>query len=105
MSDLEFLDKSIRRVHDFPKPGILFYDITGVLVNPPAFKFCLDTMEKWCRELDIDAISGIKSRGFLFAKISLREYPSNLGVLNSIGCQARSSGLGIRPSLGFPFRK
>ena len=67
MSDLEFLDKSIRRVHDFPKPGILFYDITGVLVNPQAFKICLDTMESWCRQLEIDAISGIESRGFLFA--------------------------------------
>ena len=67
MSDLEILDKSIRRVHDFPKPGILFYDITGVLVNPQAFKICLDTMESWCRQLEIDAISGIESRGFLFA--------------------------------------
>jgi len=67
MSNLENLDKSIRRIHDFPKPGILFYDITGVLVNPEAFKFCIDTMEKWCKDNNIDAISGIESRGFLFA--------------------------------------
>ncbi|MCI6186680.1 MAG: adenine phosphoribosyltransferase, partial [Spirochaetia bacterium] len=38
---LEMLDKSVRRVPDFPKKGILFYDITGVLVNPEAFKFVL----------------------------------------------------------------
>lgn len=67
MSDLDFLDQSIRRVHDFPKPGVLFYDITGVLIKPAAFRFCLETMESWCRGLDINAISGIESRGFLFA--------------------------------------
>ena len=39
---LEMLDKAVRRVPDFPKPGILFYDITGVLVNPDALKFCID---------------------------------------------------------------
>ena len=33
---LESLDKAVRRVPDFPKPGILFYDITGVLVTPDA---------------------------------------------------------------------
>ena len=33
---VEILDKAIRRVPDFPKPGILFYDITGVFVNPEA---------------------------------------------------------------------
>ncbi len=67
MSSLEILDKSIRRIPDFPKPGILFYDITGVLVNPEAFKFCLDTMAEWCKEIKADAISGVESRGFLFA--------------------------------------
>ncbi|MBO5136902.1 MAG: adenine phosphoribosyltransferase [Spirochaetaceae bacterium] len=67
MSSLDVLDKSIRRIPDFPKPGILFYDITGVLVNPEAFEFCLDQMEKWCIEIGADAISGIESRGFLFA--------------------------------------
>ena len=44
MADLELLDKSIRRVPDFPKPGILFYDITSVFVNPEAFKYCIDKM-------------------------------------------------------------
>ena len=33
---IEKLDEAVRRVPDFPKPGILFYDITGVLVNPEA---------------------------------------------------------------------
>ena len=61
------LDKSIRRIPDFPKAGILFYDITGVLVDPKAFSYCLDRMAEWCKEAKADAISGIESRGFLFA--------------------------------------
>ena len=38
----DFLDASIRRVPDFPRPGILFYDITSILTKPDAFKFCID---------------------------------------------------------------
>ena len=38
------LDKAIRKVKDFPKPGILFYDITSILINPEAFNFCIDKM-------------------------------------------------------------
>lgn len=67
MTDLEMLDGAIRRVHDFPKPGILFYDITGVFVNPKAFSFCIDTMVELYRNAKIDAVAGVESRGFLFA--------------------------------------
>lgn len=41
---LEMLDKTIRHIPDFPKPGILFHDITSVLVNPEAFKFVIEQM-------------------------------------------------------------
>ncbi|MCQ2599755.1 MAG: adenine phosphoribosyltransferase [Treponema sp.] len=67
MADLELLDKSIRRVPDFPKPGILFYDITSVFVNPEAFKYCIDRMIEIYKDSEIDAIAGVDSRGFLFA--------------------------------------
>lgn len=67
MADLELLDKSIRRVPDFPKPGILFYDITSVFVNPEAFKYCIDQMIEIYKDSEIDAIAGVDSRGFLFA--------------------------------------
>lgn len=67
MDGLELLDKAIRRVPDFPKPGILFYDITGILVNPAAFKFCIGKMEELYKDKKIDAVAGIDSRGFLFA--------------------------------------
>ena len=64
---LELLDSAVRRVHDFPKPGILFYDITGVLVNPDAFKFCLDKMVELYKDANLDAVAGVESRGFVFA--------------------------------------
>ena len=61
---LEILDNAIRRIPDFPKKGILFYDITGVLVNPPAFKFCLDKMvelRKEINEIDRKSMDFIKA--------------------------------------------
>ena len=67
MTELEILDKSIRRVPDFPKPGIMFYDVTSIFTNPPVFKYCIDKMVEFCKEKNIDGIAGIESRGFLFA--------------------------------------
>ena len=67
MDGKELLDQAIRRVPDFPTPGILFYDITGVLVKPEAFKYCLDEMARIYEKADIDAVAGVESRGFVFA--------------------------------------
>ena len=61
------LDDSIRKIPDFPKPGILFYDITGILVDPKAFKYCIDQMVRMYRKEKIDAVAAIESRGFVFA--------------------------------------
>jgi len=61
------LDDAIRKVPDFPKPGILFYDITGILVNPEAFRYCIDRMIELYKDARIDAIAAIESRGFVFA--------------------------------------
>jgi adenine phosphoribosyltransferase len=65
--DLQGLDKSIRRVPDFPKPGIEFYDITSILTNPEAFNYCLQKMYELYKDLKIDAIAAVESRGFIFA--------------------------------------
>lgn len=61
------LDKAIRKIPDFPKEGILFYDITGVLINPEAFHFCIDKMVELFGENPPDAVAAIEARGFLFA--------------------------------------
>ncbi|MBN2442270.1 MAG: adenine phosphoribosyltransferase [Spirochaetales bacterium] len=61
------LDKAIRKIPDFPKPGILFYDITSILVNPEAFHYCINRMVAMYKESGINAIAAIESRGFIFA--------------------------------------
>lgn len=65
--DIEILDKAVRRVPDFPKPGILFYDVTGIFINPEAFSFCIEKMAELYKDRKIDAVAGIESRGFLIA--------------------------------------
>ncbi|MEL3907798.1 MAG: adenine phosphoribosyltransferase [Treponemataceae bacterium] len=61
------LDKAIRRIKDFPKSGVLFYDITSLLMEPKAFSFCLDKMEAIYKNAKLDGIAGIDARGFIFA--------------------------------------
>jgi len=59
------LDKAIRKIPDFPKPGILFYDITSVFTNPEAFRYVVDSMLGIYKDEEIDGIISIESRGFL----------------------------------------
>jgi adenine phosphoribosyltransferase len=61
------LDDYIRKVPDFPKKGILFYDITSILAKPEAFLFCIDAMVDIYKDKSIDAVAAIEARGFLFA--------------------------------------
>ena len=61
------LDDYIRKVPDFPKKGILFYDITSILARPIAFQFCIDRMIDIYKDKQIDAVAAIEARGFLFA--------------------------------------
>jgi adenine phosphoribosyltransferase len=67
------LDNAIRKIPDFPKPGILFYDITSILTNNEAFTFCIEKALDIFKDAKLDAIAAIESRGFLFAApIALR---------------------------------
>lgn len=59
----------VRDVPDFPKPGIVFKDITPLLQNPKSFQFIIDQFAKYYRDKNIDVIAGIESRGFLFASV------------------------------------
>lgn len=56
----------IRDVPDFPKPGILFRDITTLLVDPQGLAYTLDLLTERCAHLQPDVIIGMESRGFLF---------------------------------------
>ncbi|MEI6874821.1 MAG: adenine phosphoribosyltransferase [Spirochaetota bacterium] len=61
------LDHAIRKVEGFPKPGILFYDITSVLTNPDAFRHCVDSMVRLYKSERLAAVAAIEARGFIFA--------------------------------------
>ena len=61
-----FLLSSIRDVPDFPKPGIIFKDITTLLNNKEAFTLLLDHLEDRYRSYNLDFVAGIESRGFIF---------------------------------------
>jgi adenine phosphoribosyltransferase len=61
------LKNHIRTIPDFPKPGILFRDITTLLSNPDAFKNVIDRLADHYRNKGIQKIIGIESRGFLTA--------------------------------------
>lgn len=63
----EELDTYIRKIPDFPHKGVLFYDITGILVNPTAFTGCIDAMFALYQDKGLDAVAAIEARGFLFA--------------------------------------
>ncbi|MGD1978596.1 MAG: adenine phosphoribosyltransferase [Akkermansiaceae bacterium] len=67
MPSVTDLDAAIRDVPDFPKPGILFKDITPVLGDPILFKASLDLLAETAGETKIDKVVGIDARGFIFA--------------------------------------
>lgn len=62
---MDQLKSRIRHVPDFPKPGILFYDITTLLGDPDGFKLAIDAMASPFRNREIDLVVGIESRGFI----------------------------------------
>lgn len=61
------IQKAIRNIPDFPKPGIQFKDITPVLADARLFAASIDLLTKGYRPGEVDAIVGIDARGFIFA--------------------------------------
>ncbi|HLH30840.1 MAG TPA: adenine phosphoribosyltransferase [Terriglobia bacterium] len=61
------LKKMIREVPDFPKKGILFYDITTLLKDKTGFRQTIDALTEQIRPMKPDAVLGIEARGFIFA--------------------------------------
>jgi adenine phosphoribosyltransferase len=61
------LKEHIRAIPDFPKPGILFYDISTLLRDADAWQVAMGRMARIIRSYQPDMLAGIESRGFLFA--------------------------------------
>ena len=66
MDPIETLRAAVRDVPDFPKPGILFKDITPLLGDPAVFRLAIDRFVSDCAGMNIEKIAGIDARGFLF---------------------------------------
>ena len=60
------IENYIIAVPDFPKPGVLFRDITGILSDPDGLKLTLDAFYKTLENVDFDVVVGLEARGFLF---------------------------------------
>jgi len=60
------LEKSIRNIPDFPKPGILFRDVTTLIQNKDAFKKSVDLLSKKYKNKGFDKVVGVEARGFIF---------------------------------------
>ena len=63
---MDDLKTKIRHVPDFPKAGILFYDITTLLQDPAGFRAAIDSLSLPFKDQGIDLVVGIESRGFIF---------------------------------------
>ena len=66
LSDAADLKRLIRDVQDFPKPGVLFRDITPLLADPSGLAMAVELMAQPFRGMHIDMVVGAESRGFIF---------------------------------------
>ena len=64
---VEELRARIREIPDFPKPGILFYDITTLLKHPASYRDSMDLMLEPFRDKGVEIVVGMESRGFIFS--------------------------------------
>jgi adenine phosphoribosyltransferase len=81
----EGLRAKIREIPDFPKPGILFYDITTLLKDKDAFKEAVDLMIEPYRDEKIDMVVGMESRGFIFSAPMAYQLDAGLVPVRKLG--------------------
>ena len=66
MNELDYVRSTVRQVPDFPKPGILFLDITTATKDAKAMNLMIDFLVEKFKDEKIDYVAGIESRGFIF---------------------------------------
>ena len=82
---VEELRARIREIADFPKPGILFYDITTLLKDPAAFRETIDLMLGRFADEKIDMVVGMESRGFIFSAPMAYQLGAGLAPVRKLG--------------------
>ncbi|HZL15438.1 MAG TPA: adenine phosphoribosyltransferase [Verrucomicrobiae bacterium] len=75
----------IREIPDFPKPGILFYDITTLLKDPVAYRAAIDAMLAPYAGMAIDIVVGMESRGFIFSAPMAYQLGAGLVPVRKLG--------------------
>ena len=79
------LRAKIREIPDFPKPGILFYDITTLLKDPVAYRAAIDAMLAPYAGVSIDVVVGMESRGFIFSAPMAYQLRAGLVPVRKLG--------------------
>jgi len=82
---VEELKTQIRSVPDFPKPGILFYDITTLMKDPQGFKSAVNAMAAPYADVAVDVVVGIESRGFIFGAAVADRIGAGFAPVRKIG--------------------
>tara|TARA_B100000900_G_C20381749_1_gene634879 strand:+ start:207 stop:719 length:513 start_codon:yes stop_codon:yes gene_type:complete len=77
--NIKEIESFISKVPDYPKPGILFYDISTLISHNTAFRASIDLLHKSIMKYEFDLIAGIDARGFIFA--SALAYKLNKGIV------------------------
>jgi adenine phosphoribosyltransferase len=81
----EDLRAKIREVPDFPKPGILFYDITTLLKDPDAFREAIQLLTEPYQDQRVDVVVGMESRGFIFSAPMAYQLHAGLVPVRKLG--------------------
>jgi adenine phosphoribosyltransferase len=92
------LKTRIYDVPDFPKPGIVFKDLTPLIQDAEAFNQAVDELAAWATSRRPDVIAGIESRGFLFAAAVARELRLGVTVIRKKGKLPRQAICVLAPN-------
>jgi adenine phosphoribosyltransferase len=82
---MDALKQRIRHVPDFPKPGILFYDVTTLLKDREGFGMAVEAMTEPHRSSAIDVVIGIESRGFIFGSAIADRLKAGFAPVRKLG--------------------
>jgi len=83
--DREYLDQKIRKVKDFPKKGIVFYDVTTLFEDGEVFQKIIQEFLKKYKNKKIDKVIGIDARGFILASVVAHELGVGLSIVRKKG--------------------
>jgi len=98
----DYLDKRIRKINNFPKPGIIFYDITTLFEDGQAFKKIIDFISNQYRNKKIDKVVGIDARGFLLASAIAYKLGAGISIVRKEGkLPYKANKVSYRKEYGF----